>query len=158
MTTSKKLPYLERPLEARVRTNLMIASRLFKAGEYSSSVMRSVIAAEVFVSGLVRDRLELRLGRSSSQNLMRKLSLSEKLTLCFDYLYGFSVAKKLPKTFSLVMRHAQQRNKIAHEGAIARKRDAVEAYTAATALIRRIARELRLDTGGFGRYLNESLE
>lgn len=159
MVLKKKMraPYLERPLEARVKTNLKLAKRLFEKREYSSSVMRSVIAAEVLVNGLIYESLGSSVGGAMPKNILKKLNFAEKLTWCFESLFGFSTSKAFPVTFREITRSSQQRNQIAHEGTLAERKDAVKAYAATIALIKKVSKRVGVSTQRLESYLKQGV-
>ena len=153
----KKPPYRERRLIERVRVNLYKARKLFGLREWSASILRSFSAVEVFVTGLIQDRLEKKVGSPFSKNLPRKLRLEEKLTWCFESLYGFSMSQKYRTTFSRVQALAKKRNEIAHEGVLSNKKQATEAYETATRVITKLAGRLRINTKRLEQLLSTKL-
>lgn len=146
MAKSRNTSYLDRTPLQRVRANLKKARGLLERKEYSSSVMRSVIAVEVFVSGLVLTKLRSKIPGPLPERLVRKTSLEEKLTWCFESLFGFSASRRYRNTFPRLMVQVRLRNRIAHQGVFAKRVDAVEAYTTATSLIKKMAKRLRIKT------------
>ncbi len=138
MVNTKK-PYLERDALRRATANIRKTTTLFEKKEYSMVVVRSVTAFDVYMDGILVEKLKEKFKNVKVINLILKgFPSQDKVDILMKETHGFSLRDICPKELRRLEKVRQERNDVVHRGTFSRKSSAEEAMDAAVQLIRKI--------------------
>lgn len=140
----KRRPYLERGTLERATANIRKTTRLFEKREYSMTVVRAVTVVELYLDGIIQDRLSrLLTNRKLVDAILRRLMPDEKYSLLTREVCGLALAKACadePRALSAIR---QERNDIVHRGTFSRRAQAERAMNLGVSIVQKVNRALK---------------
>lgn len=136
---NKKKLYLERDTLKRATANIRKTTTLFEKREYSMVIVRSITAFDVYLDGILEEKLQERFSNKKIISLLLKnFSSQDKADSLMKEIYGFSLKEVCPGELQRLEKVRKERNDIVHRGTFSRKSSAEEAMDAVIELIRKI--------------------
>lgn len=143
-----RLPYLERDTFERATANIRKTTRLFEKREYAMTVVRAATVVELYLDGILQDRLNRLLGNQRLiAAILRGLKHEEKYSLLMKDLFRFALADVCREEAGDLSALRRERNDIVHRGTFSKRRAAERAMNLAVSLVRKVNRALKKKRG-----------
>lgn len=140
---ARRRPYFERGTLERAKTNLRKTAGLFEKREYAMTVVRAVTVVELFLDGILEDRLRLVFASPKLVGAMlRRLTFEEKHSLLMKELFGFSLAEMCEDEVRALPAIRRERNDIVHRGTFSKWASAERAMNVAFPIVKKVNRAL----------------
>lgn len=119
-------------------------TEIFEEVDYSMTVVRSIIAFDVYIDGIMEKKLKEKFREEKIVALILKtFSQQDKFDILMKESYGFSLKEIYPKEITRLEKVRRERNDIVHRGIFSRKSSAKEAMDTVEELIRKTEKRIR---------------
>lgn len=144
----KRRPYLERDTFERATANIRNTTRLFEKREYAMTVVRAATVVELYLDGILQDRLNRLLeNQRLIAAILRGLKPEEKHSLLMKDLCGFALAEICRDAARDLPAIRQERNDIVHRGTFSKRATAEWAMNVAVSVVRKVNKALKKKRG-----------